>query len=492
VIPTDSSRARSALLDVLVEEIAKALGVSSVFVTHSPSQAGEPPQAVAAFPPPADDLGIDAHDALISAADEERLVARPILSADDAVLGWAVAVGSRAPNEWGQLDEIIELLADCARLALRNTPAAPAAPPAAQLWEDAARDGFWEWDLDAGTVRFSRRCLALFGHRGDDEPDRPEFWFDRLHPEDRVALLTALLGVLADRRVRLACEHRILHADGSFRWILARAMVQRDESGRPVRLVGWLADVSRRKHLEAELRQARKLGDVGRLAAGAAHDFNNLLAVIRSHSELALAALDADTTMHEDVEVIRQAADRAASLTRQLLALSRGDVVTPRLVDLNDLIIEVEHTLRSLAGESTRLIANLAPRLGRIRADAHQVERVLMNLVANARDAMAEGGALTIETANRRLDGAAIATEGLELRPGDYVTLSVADTGSGIDDSVRARIFEPFFTTKEPGRGTGLGLATVREIVEATGGAIGIATRIGVGTTFTLYFPRMV
>jgi PAS domain S-box-containing protein len=252
-------------------------------------------------------------------------------------------------------------------------------------------------------------------------------------------------------------------------------------------LTVYLKDITGRKSLERQILQSQKLEVLGRLAGGVAHDFNNLLTAISGYSELAIRDLDPHHPTRADLEAIQAAAERAAGLTRQLLAFSRRQVLQPTVLDLNATVANLEKILRRLIGEDVTLRILLEPCLGRVTADPGQVDQVIMNLAINARDAMPRGGELTIQTANVDLTEDSELAEGL--RPGRHVTLSVTDTGSGIDADTMSQMFEPFFTTKSEGIGTGLGLSTVYGIVEQSGGHIGVASELGRGTTFTVYFP---
>ena len=250
------------------------------------------------------------------------------------------------------------------------------------------------------------------------------------------------------------------------------------------------ADMTDRKRLEAQLMQAQKMEAVGRLAGGVAHDFNNMLTAIKSYSQLLLQDVAADDARHKDIQEIDLAADRAARLTRQLLAFSRQQMLQPRVLDVNQTVSELEKMLQRLLLKDITLSTRLAPELHAVRADAGQLEQVIVNLVVNARDAMPDGGRLTVRTQNVTID-AASAREGwsFEVRPGAYVLISVTDTGLGMDEATKSRIFEPFFTTKDRHKGTGLGLSTVYGIVKQSGGYIRVISAPGEGSTFEVFLP---
>jgi nitrogen-specific signal transduction histidine kinase/ActR/RegA family two-component response regulator len=253
---------------------------------------------------------------------------------------------------------------------------------------------------------------------------------------------------------------------------------------------GTVEDITERKRLEQQLLQSQKMEAIGRLAGGVAHDFNNVLTAIMGYSELLLRGTGSEESRRRNTEQIKKAAERAASLTSQLLAFSRRQVLTMRVLDLNDVVAVLEPMLRRLIGEDIALVTVPGRALERTKADVGQIEQVIMNLVVNARDAMPRGGTLTIETTNVELDQAYMDRHGL-VPPGAYVKLAVSDTGCGMDAETQSHIFEPFFTTKEPGKGTGLGLSTVYGVIKQSGGYIWVYSEPGQGTTFKVYLPRV-
>ncbi|MGH9722927.1 MAG: response regulator, partial [Bryobacteraceae bacterium] len=262
-----------------------------------------------------------------------------------------------------------------------------------------------------------------------------------------------------------------------------------DAAGAVTGIIAVVADITQRKQLEEQLRQSQKMDAVGKLAGGMAHDFNNLMTIVTGYSEMALKQLGRTHALTHPVEEVKKAGERAASLTRQLLAFSRRQLLQPRVVSLNKVVSEMRDMLQRLVGEDITLEASLDAGLWNVRLDPGQVEQVIMNLAANARDAMPRGGRLTISTQNLQLS-APVAAAGSTLSPGSYVVLTVSDTGIGMDARTQARIFEPFFTTKAIGQGTGLGLSTVYGIIQQSSGAISVFSEPGRGSVFCMYFPR--
>lgn len=312
--------------------------------------------------------------------------------------------------------------------------------------------------------------------------------FQLVHPED-LAHVQAVVGDAIRRRISRRFEFRSRHANGEYLWLEAAGTLLVDATNTPVGAVLSARDVTERKNLEAQFRQAQKMEAIGHLAGGVAHDFNNELTVVLGFSELLLARSDLATDVAADVGEIKNAGERAARVSRQLLAFSRRQILTPQVLDLSQVVNETQRMLRHIIGADILLEVVPTASVGPVKTDPGQIEQLLMNLAVNARDAMPKGGHLTLTTANAELD-AAFAGHHAGATPGSYVALSVRDTGCGMTADVLAHAFEPFFTTKPVGKGTGLGLATVYGVVKQTGGCVVIESAPAIGTTVTCYFPR--
>ena len=307
--------------------------------------------------------------------------------------------------------------------------------------------------------------------------------------EETAQFLRADREVMSSQRAAFITEESATCATtGATRWFQTVKVPLLSSDGSSRQVLGVATEITARKQLEDQFRQAHKMEAVGRLAGGVAHDFNNVLTVIRAQTEFLLADLPADDSRRAEVLEIQNAADRAAAFTRQLLAFSRRQLLQPEVLELNEVITGMEMMVRRLVGEDVVLLTKLEPQIPTVWADPGQLQQVIMNLVVNARDAMPRGGTLLIETGVVELDEH-YPRQHPTAKPGVHVVLVVTDTGCGMDPATRSRIFEPFFTTKEPGKGTGLGLSTVYGIVKQSGGHIWVYSEVGRGTTFKLYFP---
>ena len=314
-------------------------------------------------------------------------------------------------------------------------------------------------------------------------------WTRAIHPEDLERGFVEWNASLQSGR-EYQSEMRFVQPSGEIRWGRIRTRAIPTVDGTVSGYVGTLEDITERKHIQEHLLQAQKLESLGRLAGGVAHDFNNLLTAILGYTEMALEELPPHSLLGDYLENVRTAGERAASLTAHLLAFARKQIIAPRVFSLADLLHETERILRPLLGVSVLLKIVISPEAGLVKADPGQIQQVLLNLAVNARDAMPEGGTLTLEVGTATLDvESARQDEGVP--PGEYVTLTVRDTGRGMEEYVREHLFEPFFTTKGIGEGTGLGLATCHGIVRQNEGYIAVQSEPGVGSTFVVYLPRV-
>ena len=342
---------------------------------------------------------------------------------------------------------------------------------------DNIPDRIWFKDAQGRFIRINKAKADSHGLSSPDEAvnktDRDFFRAEFAEQTDKEER-----DVMSTGRPLVAQEQKLTYEQGHEAWVSVTKVPLRDPKGQTIGTFGIARDITERKRLEEQLRHSQKMEAIGRLAGGVAHDFNNLLTVILGYGSLLLEQTPANDARYEPIRMIRTTAERAAALTRQLLAFSRKQLLMPVVLDLNTVITELAPMLRRLIGEDIRLVTDLADGLGAIKADRNQLEQILVNLVVNARDAMPTGGQLTIATRNE--DAAA-----------PRVVLTVRDTGHGMDEYTRAHLFEPFFTTKEVGKGTGLGLATVYGIVQQSGGEISVDSAPGAGATFCIALPRV-
>jgi PAS domain S-box-containing protein len=333
----------------------------------------------------------------------------------------------------------------------------------------------------------SPQVESMFGYPAEEWLSTSKDWIRHIPVEDHPIVHAA--EEASARGERFQAEYRITRKDGQVIWVSDTAVVVRGSDSHPV-MEGLIVDITDRKMLENQLLQARKMEAVGRLAGGVAHDFNNLLTIIKGYVEMALQRCMDRPDLHGDIRRIENAADRAVNLVRQLLAFSRKQVLRPKILDLNAIVVNLDQLLRRLMNANIDMKTFVSKGLGAIKADPGQVEQVIMNLVVNARDALPGGGRILIETSNVDLDSSYTLDHAI-VRPGPYVLLAVTDTGVGMSADTVAHIFEPFYTTKESGRGTGLGLSTVYGIVKQSGGYIWVYSEPGKGTTFKVYLPRV-
>ena len=348
--------------------------------------------------------------------------------------------------------------------------------------------GISQTSLDGNLIRANQAYAQMYGYSTPQEmmaAVKQSVAQLYANPDDR----SEVLRILSERGVMEPREITVIKRDGSRFVVLVSAREIRDASGHLVCCQAEHVDVTERDSLEQQLRVSQKLEAIGSLAGGIAHDFNNLLSVIMCCTEFAIARLPDDDRAKEELLEAKKAGERAVALTRQLLAFSRKQVLQPVVLNLNEIATGVEKMLRRILGEDIDYLQVLAPDLGMVRADPGQIEQVFMNLVVNARDAMPNGGKLTIETSNMDFDEE-YAARHLGVKPVPYVHFAISDTGFGMDAVTQARIFEPFFTTKEKGKGTGLGLSTVYGIVKQSGGHVWVYSEPGQGTTFRIYLPR--
>lgn len=356
------------------------------------------------------------------------------------------------------------------------------------IFENAV-EGIFQAAPDGRYLAVNPAMAKILGYESPEQFVKERICFNASNYVDQNTR-SVLKGLLEQQDTIEGYECEVFKRDGTKISTIQNVRAVRESNGDLVCYEGSIEDVTNRKMLESQLRQSQKLEAVGMLAGGIAHDFNNLLTVIAGYCDLSLTSLRDGDPIYRNLLEISKASTRAATLTRQLLAFSRKQVLQARVIDLNDVVAEMEKLLQRLIGENIEFRAILGKELASVRADPGQLEQVIMNLVVNSRDAMPNGGQLTVETANIFLDEEH-ARRHVSVVPGHYVMLAVTDSGHGMDTVTQSRIFEPFFTTKEQGKGTGLGLSTVYGIVKQSGGSIWVYSEPGVGTTFKIYLPQV-
>lgn len=357
-----------------------------------------------------------------------------------------------------------------------------------QLISENAVDMIAVVDTNGQRLYNSPSYQRILGYTAEELRDTASL--GQIHPDD-LQLVRQAAQEAQRTGIGRRIEYRMQRKDGEWVVLESTASVIRNARGEVEKLVIVNRDIGERRRLEEQLRQSQKMDAIGRLSGGVAHDFNNLLGVIIGYSEVLQDSIKETDPHRGCVDQVVQAGKRAASLTRQLLAFSRQQVLEPKVLVLNAVVSDMEKMLRRLIGEDVELSISLDRELGKVRADQGQIEQVIMNLAVNARDAMPEGGKLVIHTANFEMDEAFVRRYPYPVQTGAYVLLTVSDTGVGMDSATQHRIFEPFFTTKEKGKGTGLGLSTVYGVVKQSGGYIEVESSVGKGTSFKIYLPRV-
>lgn len=357
--------------------------------------------------------------------------------------------------------------------------------------------GIWDWNVKDNIMVWDDRMFELYGITPDIFPSNIEAWTSGIHPDDKQRALDECDAAIEGLK-KFNTTFRVLHPDGTVKFLKANAMVIRDDAGKAVRMIGINRDITDRrradeenKKLQNQLQQAQKMEAVGHLAGGVAHDYNNMLGVILGHAEMALEGLDNDHPLSNDLKIIQDAAQRSADITRQLLAFARKQTIAPRMTDINPSVEGMLRMLQRLIGENIALVLKPGYGLWKVKIDASQLDQIIANLCVNARDAISDVGTITIETSNCVFDEE-YCKKNVFFTAGDYVLLTVSDTGCGMDNATLEHIFEPFFTTKNIGKGSGLGLATVYGIVKQNNGFINAYSELGQGTTFKVYLPRYI
>ena len=418
----------------------------------------------------------------------------PLLSNQDKLLGILVVLNDEPyADNMGIARDVLRIFAQRASSELERLAEEKQRHLSEQKLRmalEAARMGTWEWDIKRGQIQLSPRAAKLYGITQAHPRISTEIYLGFVHPTDRPTVQKILLDCLGGISEEFTFAHRReVASEDSPKWVELRGQVAKDKNGVPVSLVGTVTDISRRKELESQLLHAQKMEAMGRLAGGVAHDFNNLLTVIMSSGDLLaeeVRELDPrfQPPLLELIEPLQHAADRGASLTRQLLAFAHRQVTAPRLIELDRVLNDIARLLQRVLGEDITLVVELTPELPPVYIDTNQFEQVLLNLAVNSRDAMPSGGVLSIKSRAATPDEFPLASDHEQ-----WLMVEITDTGTGMEEEVCAQAFEPFFTTKGSGKGTGLGLATSRSIIDQFDGSIWLESTLGEGTTCSILLP---
>ena len=359
---------------------------------------------------------------------------------------------------------------------------------------EATNDAVRDWSVTDGSLSWPQGLDTLLGYKQSAATGEIGFWQKQIHTDDRARTAASIRDALAGNAERWSGEYRFRTAAGNYLHLLERARIVRDQNGTAVRVVGCLMDITARKQLQDQVVRSQKMEAFGQLAGGVAHDFNNFLTTILGYSDLLLHELGVKGSTAKHINEIRGAAQRASQLTTQLLAFSRKHPLEPRVVEVNSIVSNLERSLLRLIGENITVECHLhrSPHPAHIKVDPGQLTQIILNLAVNARDAMPQGGRLTLGTGTFRVDGDTHPGGCPErLAPGEYVMISVTDTGGGLSSEAKEHLFEPFFTTKDDGESSGLGLATSYGIVRQSGGQMCVSSQPGRGTMITIYLPRV-
>jgi signal transduction histidine kinase/CheY-like chemotaxis protein len=358
----------------------------------------------------------------------------------------------------------------------------------------ATNDAVRDWNVTRGTLTWAGSLEALLGSQPDAACNQIGFWFKQIHPADLARVQATLCDAFKGTSDRWMSEYRFRCSDGEYANILERALILRDPNGAAVRLVGTMMDVTTRRQLQDQDRRSQRMEAFGQLAGGVAHDFNNFLTTILGYSDLLLSETAVKGRLEEQIKEIRDAASRASALTNQLLAFSRRQPLELTVLEVNSVIHNLERSLLRLVGDHISIVCHLhhLKAGAHIQVDPDQFAQIMLNLAVNARDAMPEGGRLTITTSTLEVGPVyPVPCPGADLPAGEYVLVAVSDNGMGMSEDVKARLFEPFFTTKGENRNSGLGLATSYGIVRQSGGHICVESEPGRGSTFRIFLPRV-